>query len=187
MNVRKVLSSIRSALTSAPDPALLQCRSRLEQLLTDKRRMFLHSLMLIDHLPYNIDPLTGEMISPRQPLSDVIERAQQKFGPNQKLVSELTKRFYNDPMELMRMIDRLEVTFSLMETKGFNPRRLVPGLYIWLTDDSFSPVAKDIYKLGDLIDRIDQLTAEGTDPANALWNDALVGKGHAAGRFVPLH
>ncbi len=186
MNVRRIFGSVWRAVSSAPDPALLQCRSRLEQLLTHKRRMFLHSLMLIDHLPYNIDPLTGDIISSRRSVSDVVERAQQKFGPNQNLVNELIKKLGNDPPELMRMIDRLEIVFSMMETRGFNPRRLIPGLYIWLTDGTFSPVAKDIYQLNDLIDRLDKMMAEGIDPANALWSDAMRAKAQSAGRAVSL-
>ena len=97
MLVSRIISSIRRIVTSAPDPVLLNCQSRLEHLLTDKRRMFLPSLMMIDHLHYNINPLTGEKVAP-QSVQDVIEETQQTFGPNRNLIEKLKKLFKNNPL-----------------------------------------------------------------------------------------
>ena len=67
------------------------------------------------------------MVAPRQLVSDVIERVQQEFGPNQNLIRELMKKFKHDPMELQKVVDRLENSFDQLEAHGFNPRKIIPA------------------------------------------------------------
>ena len=192
MLVSRIISSIRRIITSAPDTVLLDCQARLKHLLTDKRRMFLHSQMMIDNLlitmagnpSFHVNPLTGERVPPYRSVQEVIQRTKRKFGPNHNLITELAERFKGDPKELSFVVDRLEKIFDQMEARGFIPRRMVPVLYIWITDDGFSSIPQNIYKLRALIDKIGKLIDEGSDPSKVLWHDALVGKSQSAGSFV---
>ena len=138
--MRACLSKIGQKLGIVTPPALIKAELALKNLMVNKLNLRLDSIMMVD-IPKHMLPRIPEIM----------------LGTNRNFVAAVMQIIKRDPRMSEQVLSKLENFFDLAEAWDHSPRKLIPLLYILMTDYRFGMLSR---KPDDLLSTLDNLSCQ---------------------------
>jgi hypothetical protein len=152
------------------NPAIVKAHEDIIGIITSRGTIRLEQDMMI-RIPH------WTRASEERPIQFLVAMAlelRDRFGTNKQFVNELLYLLNKKPELVTPVLFRLARAFTLANQHGYNFRELIPALYWWMTDKSFSNVPGNPDHLPYLLDRVCAMMERGDDPVEKLMYSALV-------------
>jgi len=136
--MRACLNKIGQKLGLVTPPALIKAELALKNMLVNKLNVRLDSIMMVD-IPKHMLPRIPEIM----------------LGTNRNFVTAVMQILKKEPRMCEQVLAKLENFFDLAEAWDHSPRKLIPLLYILMTDYRFGMLSR---KPDELIATLDHFS-----------------------------
>jgi hypothetical protein len=142
-------------------PVLHNVEFRLRDVLQKFPTIRLNSFMYIDlsEIPRDVSQYWADCVT---------AVLREEFGTNQNFVRAVVNVLRDSPLIVEPALSKIDKLFSFAEQKRYDPRRLVPVIYLCIVRQRDIEVPQDSSYLFSVLDEACKILAEGKDPIEEL-------------------